>query len=126
MSHKKFKKVIKVSEAKNNYHSRQNADFEITGTLSPLKRQKPITTTKGSFLISEFEFSDDSGKIPLVIWGPVPPELFPYRYEFIRTITISGVRVKQFKMQNQLNLQKSAKFFIHQHKAKSLVAYLGT
>ena len=99
--------------------------FEITGSLSPLLGQEPVKTKDGSNLIkTKYEFSDDTGKLPLTIWGPVPEIIFPYRYEYVNNITISGVKVKKFKGNLGLSFSKTSKVFLNTFKTKNLNYFL--
>lgn len=113
-------KPLKISEI--NFHEKSE-NLEINGTLSPLIRQKPVNTVYGKLLISEFEISDETGKLPLIIWGPVPAELFPTRYEYIQLI-IKGIKTKVFNNQLQLHLQKNANISINQIRNKPLLVFL--
>lgn len=101
-----------------------NTNLEITGTLSPLISQKPVKMLSGMMIISEFEFSDETGKLPIIFWGPVPAEIFSYRYEFIQQITITGVNARFFNNQLHLYVPKSAGIHINQSKHKPLLQYL--
>jgi Leucine-rich repeat (LRR) protein len=60
---------IKVKEIKNKQYNEKDDFFSITGTLSPLKRQKHVNPTNGYSIISIYDFNDDSGKILLHICG---------------------------------------------------------
>lgn len=93
--------------------------LEITALISPLKGQTPIKTQNGPLLKTEFELSDDHIKFPLIVWGPVPEKLFPYRYEFTN-LTISGLKKKIFNGTTVLVASKSTKYYLNTLKTKSL------
>ena len=97
--------------------------IEITTNLSPLIGQTPIQTQQGVILKTEFEITDENQKIPLIIWGPVPEKLFPYRYEFT-TLTISGLKKGIFKGKPILIASKETKYFINNLKTKSLEYFI--
>ena len=102
---------------------KENQILQISSTISPLIGQTPISTSKGTLLKTEFELSDDNHKIPLVIWGPVPEKLFPYRYEYTN-ITIIGLKRKLFNGKTILVASKNTKYFINSLKTKPLEYYI--
>ena len=93
--------------------------LDIKSMISPLKGQTPIKTQKGPLLKTEFELSDDHVKVPLIVWGPVPEKLFPYRYEFTN-LTISGLKKKIFNGTTTLVASKRTKYYLNTLKTKSL------
>ena len=97
--------------------------LEISGTLSPLIGQKPIVTENGRVLKTEYEFSDETGKINLIVWGPVPEKIFPYRYEF-SDLTIQGIKKTIFNGKPLLVVNKSTKFYLNTTKFKKLNYFL--
>lgn len=99
-------------------------NLEVSGTLSPLVGQRPVKTRSGMKLVSEFEFEDETGKVTLVFWGPVPTVLFPHRYEFV-DVTIRGVRVKHYNEQKQLVAQRNSRIALNQLRSKPLAFFLG-
>lgn len=97
--------------------------LQISATISPLIGQVPISTSNGTLLKTEFELSDDSQKVPLIIWGPVPEKLFPYRYEYTN-ITIVGLKRKVFNGKSVLVASKNTKYFINSLKTRTLEYYI--
>lgn len=97
--------------------------LEINATLSPLIGQTPTHTHQGVILKTEFELLDDNQKIPLVIWGPVPEKLFPFRYEY-SNITISGLKKKIFNGKPILVASKLTKYFINNTRTKPLEYFI--
>ena len=103
----------------------ENTLLELNGTLSPLIKQEPVLTGNGKKILKTvFEFSDESGKIPLTVWGPVPESIFPFRYEYIRNITFQGVIKKKVNGLSVINLLKSSKIFISSFRSKNLNFFL--
>lgn len=97
--------------------------LELNGTLSPLISQEPIKTNNGKLLKTEFEFNDETGKIEITCWGPVPLKLFPYRYEYC-DIILHGVKKKLHKGKPVVTILKSTKIFVNNFKSKNLSYYL--
>ena len=101
----------------------ENQVIEISATLSPLIGQTPVITHNGNILKTEFELSDDHQKIPLIIWGPVPEKLFPYRYEYTNFV-ISGLKKKIFNGKPTLVASKSTKYYVNNLKMRPLDYFL--
>lgn len=95
----------------------ENDLIELNGTLSPLISQKPIIIDRGpkkeKLLRTKFEFQDETGKIPLIIWGPVPGHLFSSRYEYVQNITILGAKKRNFKGKPQVRIGKKTKILFN-------------
>lgn len=102
---------------------KENQLIEISATLSPLKGQTPVTTKNGNVLKTEFELSDDHQKIPLIIWGPVPEKLFPYRYEYTNFV-FSGLKKKVFNGKPVLVASRTTKYYVNNLKMKPLDYFL--
>ena len=118
-----YKKIHTITTDKiNTVH--ESDLLELNGTLSPLIGQEPVQTKQGKILKTEFEFSDENGKIPITVWGPVPETIFPMRYEYIRNITFQGVKKKIIKGKPVINILKSTKIFINSFKTRSLEYFL--
>lgn len=97
----------------------ENQLLEISAVLSPLIGQSPVSTKEGMLLKTEFEISEEQVKIPLIIWGPVPEKLFPFRYEFTN-LTISGLKKKSFNGKTTLIASKGTKYYLNNLRTRSL------
>ena len=110
------KRVLQLKDI-NKIHEDQVV--EVNATLSPLIGQTPTQTSNGIVLKTEFELTDDHQKVPLVIWGPVPERLFPYRYEY-SNLTISGLKKRVFNGKPVLIASKQTKYFVNNLRTKPL------
>ena len=114
-----FSRKIKNIGLKDAITLKENDIVEITATLSPLKGQSPVNTPTGTILKTEFELSDEHTKVPLIIWGPVPEKLFPFRYEYTNFV-FSGLKKKNFNNKTVLVASKSTRYYANSLKVKPL------
>ena len=102
-----------ISQLKKRYN------LEIFGTLSPLISQEIINTTYGRQTLSRYTFFDGKISIPLIIWGPLPKNLYKNRYEEIKVL-FQGVKLDSFNDEIILILQRKARVNVFLKKTKNL------
>lgn len=73
--------------------------------------QRNIVSKDKSFIISDFLFYDKNDHIPLRIFGPVPQNIFKYRFA-INKVLLKKVKIQLFKGEFELFLEREGEIVL--------------